>query len=183
MSEAEATAGAGGEAAAPRPAPKSKLIPLLLIVNTALMGGVLFLVLKRPAAAPAAPGGEAAGAEAHEGGAAETDKSGKRVDSNKPGPILPLEPFVIQVRAADMERYLRITFNLEIITEADKDPILDRMPLLRDSVIAYFSDRTLDELRGSDGIERLKSAILKRFDDIVPGRRVRNLYITEFVTQ
>jgi flagellar FliL protein len=183
---------------APAAAPKSKIVPLLLVINTAFGGAALFLAMRKPAttvvhAAPAAaPGheGAAAGAaaEGHEtavgGEGHEAPPPPRREDSEgAPGPVVKLEGFVIQLRTADSERYARVAFDLEIATEGDRKPVADRLSQIRDSIITYYSDRTLDELRGSEGIERTKSALLKRFDEIVPGRRIRGLFITDFVIQ
>jgi flagellar FliL protein len=162
-------------AAAPPRSNANKLVPIMLVVNVAMMGAVLFMVMRKPAVhtaavveAPAPSGhGEAAGAP----------------HGPAPGPVLKLENFVIQLRGVDQDRYVRVAFDMEVTSDLDKDVVQARLPQIRDSVITYFSDRTLDELRGSDGIERTKSAIMKRLDEIVPGRRVRALYITDFIIQ
>jgi len=146
-----------------------------LVVNVVMMGAVLFMVMRKPAASapasvePAAPSehGEAAGAPHGPG----------------PGPVLKLENFVIQLRGVDQDRYVRVAFDVEVTTDADKEVVQTRLPQIRDSVITYFSDRTLDELRGSDGIERTKTALMKRLEEIVPGRRIRALYVTDFIIQ
>jgi len=57
------------------------------------------------------------------------------------------------------------------------------MPRIRDAVIGYLSDRTEDELRGSEGLAQMKSALAKKIDEIVPGHRVRGLFTTEFIIQ
>jgi flagellar FliL protein len=194
MSEAEPTP------PAPTPAPsKSKMLPLLLLVNTAFGGAALYLALRKPAPAPAsgsapaaaghAPAGEhgaAGGAEAPKGEHGESAPeapSRPRDDEGGPGPVVKLEGFVIQLRTADTDRYARVAFDIEIANENDRKAVSDRLSQIRDAIIMYFSDRTLDELRGSEGIERTKNALLKKFDELVPGRRIRSLFITDFVIQ
>ncbi len=161
---------------------KSKLVPLLLVMNTALMGAMLFFVMKRPAVAP--DGDKKSAAGEHAGKEADEKEEGEHGGARgKPGPIVKLEPFVIQLRSVEAERYVRISFDLEIASAADEQAVKDRLSHIRDTVISYFSDRTLDELRGSDGMERVKQALLKRFDEVVPGRRIRSLFVTDFVMQ
>lgn len=174
-----------------------KLLPIMLIMNTALIGGVLFFVMKKPAPVAAAAGagkeGEqaaaAAGAEGHgaEGEGKEGDhgapKDGKKGAYAPPGPILKLENFVIQLKTVDADRYVRLAFDIEAANEADKAAIQDHLSHIRDLVISYFADRTLDELRGSEAMERTKATLIKRIDDLVPGRRVKNLFITDFIVQ
>ena len=162
----------------PTPTPRlggSKLVPLILVVNVAMMGAVLFMVMRKPSAS--APASVEAPAPSEHGEAAAGGHG------PGPGPVLKLENFVIQLRGVDQDRYVRVAFDVEVTTDADKEVVQARLPQIRDSVITYFSDRTLDELRGSEGIERTKLALVKRLDEIVPGRRVRALYITDFIIQ
>jgi flagellar FliL protein len=100
-----------------------------------------------------------------------------------PGPMVKLENFVIQLKAVDSERYVRVAFDLELAAEPDKDVIQARLSHIRDSIISYFSDRTLDELRGSDGMDHIKQTLLKRLDGVVPGHRIKAIYITDFIIQ
>jgi flagellar FliL protein len=148
----------------------------MLVVNVAMMGAVLFMVMRKPSAASAPVIVEAPAAGEH----GETAAGGH---GPGPGPVLKLENFVIQLRGVDQDRYVRVAFDLEVTTDTDKEVVQSRLPQIRDSVITYFSDRTLDELRGSDGIERTKASLMKRLDDIVPGRRIRALYVTDFIIQ
>jgi flagellar FliL protein len=188
------------EQPAGEPAAKpSKLIPMILIANTLLMGGVLAVVLLRPPPGAAAPAASPAHAsEVAAGGKAEAAKEGPEKTpghegageaagaaekEGAPGPILKLENFIIQLRGTDTDRYVRVAFDLELGSEGDRSAVQARMPHIRDAVISYFSDRSLDELRGSEGMERVKTAVQKRLDDIVGSRRVRSVFITELVIQ
>jgi len=176
---------AQNEEAAPVAAPAAprlggnKLVPIILAVNVVMMGAVLFMVMRRssPASAAVAPPVAASG---H--GEAPAPEQGQ-APGLAPGPMLKLENFVIQLRGVDQDRYVRVSFDMEISGDPDREVVQARLPQIRDSVISYFSDRTLDELRGSDGIERTKMALMKRLDEIVPGHRIRGLYITDFIIQ
>ena len=178
-----------------------KLLPIMLIMNTALIGGVLFFVMKKPAPAAAAhkggaaetagaegksaeghgKEGEGAGKEGEHG--AEAGKDGKKGGYTPPGPILKLENFVIQLKTVDADRYVRLAFDIEVANDQDKEAVQAHLSHIRDLVISYFADRTLDELRGSEAMERTKAILIKRIDDIVPGRRIKNLFITDFIVQ
>jgi len=194
--------------AAKAPEGPSKLVPMILIANTVLMGAVLAVVLLRK---PQAAGGVAApvaktekghgeapaGGEGKEGGkeaakeeggghgeAAGHGESAASADpSGAPGPILKLENFIIQLRGTDTDRYVRVAFDLELTAEPDRAAVQARMPHIRDAIISYFSDRSLDELRGSEGMDRIKLAVAKKLDDILAAHRVRSVFITELVIQ
>ena len=155
-----------------------KLVPMILVLNTGLMGALFFFVMKKPPP-PSTASAAAAPAEGH-GEAGENLPPGAHL---KPGPILKLENFVIQLKTADTDRYVRLAFDVEVSSEADKTAVTDYMSHIRDLVISYFADLTLDELRGSEAMERTKGILMKKIDDIVPGRRIKNLYITDFIVQ
>ena len=167
-----------------------KILPLLLVINTLLIGAVLFFLIKRPAAAPLPAGGE----HGEEGDGKAEHSSGKEGDKDEaggkkglafkpPGPILKLENFVIQLKTVDQDRYVRLAFDVEVATEEDKNAIMAHLSHIRDLVIAFFADRTLDELRGSEAMERTKATLLKKIDEIVPSKLIKNLFITDFIVQ
>jgi flagellar protein FliL len=193
-------------AAKPAPAP-SKVVPIILIANTVLMAAVLAVVLlHKPssgaAAANTATKGAVGGAsgkkegkeEGKEEGAGHGEAAGKAEGAGHgegaaadpagaPGPILKLENFIIQLRGTDTDRYVRVAFDLELVSEADRSAVQARMPHIRDAIISYFSDRALDELRGSEGMERIKTAVLKKLEELLAAKRVRSVFITELVIQ
>jgi flagellar FliL protein len=158
-----------------------KLLPIMLIMNTALIGGVLFFVMKKPSAAVNTAAGAAAAAEGEHGG--EDDPKAVKGGFVPPGPILKLENFVIQLKTVDNDRYVRLAFDLEVGNEKDKEAVTAHLSHIRDLVISYFADRTLDELRGSEAMERTKATLIKRIDDIVPGHRIKNIFVTDFIVQ
>jgi flagellar FliL protein len=58
-----------------------------------------------------------------------------------------------------------------------------RMPQIRDAFLSYLSDRTAEDLRGSEAIGRVKAALGQRLAEVAPGAPVRGLYVTELVVQ
>ena len=182
----------------------NKIMPIILVVNTLMITGVLIFVMKRPSAQAAATGKEHGAAE--HGEKAEKGEHGEKSEKHEksehgekeggseghgesagetdgPGPILKLESFIVQIRAVEGDRYAHLTLEMELGSEADKRPFETRMPRIRDLVIGYMSDRTEDELRGSEGLGQVKEALLKKLDETVSGHRVRGLFITEFIIQ
>ena len=182
MAEEEETA---GEKVAAKGS--SKIMPIILVVNTLLIAGVLIFVMKRPSAPAAGGKGEHAAKEEH--AEAKDEKGGDHKggehgpDVGGPGPTMRLDNFIVQVRAAEGDRYAHLTMELEVGAETDKKAFETRMPRIRDSVIGYLADRSEDELRGSEGLGQIKDALLKKIDEIVPGHRIRGLFITEFIIQ
>jgi flagellar FliL protein len=179
----------------------NKIMPIILVANTLMIAGVLIFVMKRPSAQASAGGKEAAAAGEHAEKSEKHEKSGHGEEGEKgekgegksgehgeaegegPGPVLKLETFIVQIRAPEGDRYAHLTLELELGSEGDKKYFEARMPRIRDAAIGYLSDRTEDELRGSEGLGVVKEALLKKLNEIVPGNRIRALFITEFIIQ
>jgi len=182
------------EEAAPK-AKNNKLLPIIVIGNTLLLGGVAFLALKRPSAPAAAASKESSeGHEEKEGkheeaakekeAPAEEHGGGEGEHAAGPGGFSArFEGLVVQVHAEDADRYAHLTFEIETHNEGDKKAVEARSARIRDAVITYLSDRAEDDLRGSTGIQQMKETIMKRVDEIVPGKRARGIFITDFIIQ
>lgn len=169
----------------PPPAPKSKLIPIFLIVNAIAMGGMIVIqfiksggdeeAAKAPQQVAAPPPPPAAG------------PAGEPIDPKTGlpmrGPTIGLGEYVVHLRNPDMDRYARFEFQAQLGRDSDIDYIKLMQPEIRDRFIAYLNDRSLEELTGSAGLEKVKSDLFERLDTIIPGRRVKALFLTEFVIQ
>jgi flagellar FliL protein len=157
----------------------SKIVPILLVVNMLLVGAVLAVFLTRGG------GGGAGGEKAAEGGGAKTAEKKGEADEKAglPGPTQKLADFVVHLRDPEADRYARVSFEVEVGSEEEKAKLTGYMPRIRDAFIAYLSDRTLEELRGSESITRTKAALGERLAQLAPGVHVRGLYITDLVIQ
>lgn len=170
---------APAETQLPTAAPKSKVMPLLLAANSLLLMGVVgILLLKQqvPAsshAAGAAPPAAAAAEGEHGAGPA----------PQTVGPTVKLADFVVHLRNPEADRYARMAFDLELGSEQDRAVITTYLPQIRDAIIAHLSDLTLEQLRGSEGLGRTKTELTQRLNVVVPGSRIRALYISDFVVQ
>jgi flagellar FliL protein len=156
----------------------SKLVVILLAVNLLLTAGVLALVFLRTSGAAHGPPGEKADKAEH-------GEKGEKADpkAHAIGPTLRLAEFVVHLRDSEADHYARVTFDIEVATEEDKTKIGLAVPRIRDGIIAYLADRSFEELRGSDGLEKVKSQLLERVKQAADGVKVKNLYISDIVVQ
>lgn len=173
---AEAPAKAGG---------MNKVLPLLVIINTLLMVGVLIFVMKKPAAH--ADGGEGKAKEGEdeksEHGGSSEHGGGHGKEEGAVGPTVRFDNFTVQLKSNDVERYAHMSLELELNDEAGKAMVEKRSAPIRDAVLGYLTDRTAEELRGSDGLRDMKTALLKRLEEMIPGKRIANVFITDFIIQ
>jgi flagellar FliL protein len=188
-----------GDDAGAAPAKSSKLMPILVGANSLLLFGVLgFLAMQMTKkdegdhkADAKAEGGEHAGGEKKGHDEEKKKKEGeKSAEGHEPGgplpaagPMVRIPDFVVHLRNPDMDRYARMSFDVEVFTEADKERITASLPRIRDAFISYLSDRTVEDLRGSEGLGRTKDALQTRLRELVSDARIRALYISDFVVQ
>jgi flagellar FliL protein len=184
----------------------NKLLTILVGVNSLLLVGVMaFLVLqmRQQSQAMGASGEHAKVEKKVEKEEPEVEKKseekhgeggeeGKKEEGHgaseagvagKLGPLVKVADFVIHLRNPDADRYARMSFDVEVFSEADKDRLLAQQPKVRDAFITYLSDRTLEDLRGSEGLARTKETLQNTLRQVVPDTRIRALYISEFVIQ
>jgi flagellar protein FliL len=158
------------------------------ILVLAALGGVAFFILNKapdPVPAAAAKEGAPEAEEEYPAGdeAAEEGDTGSARSAGGQGPMEKIDDLVIQLRNPEFDRYVKISFELELKNERDVDVVRSRQAQIRDAIISYLSDRTYEELRGSSGLQRVKVALTKKVNQIVKSERVRALYITDFVVQ
>jgi flagellar FliL protein len=184
MAEAEAKKEAKGEA---KPSGGGgKLVPIVLVVNSLLLTGVLAVLLLRPGGLRQGP---AEKEEQHAASEAKPQDHAKAKDAKKgdagapPGPTLRLPDFIVHLRDGEFERYARISFEVEVADEKAKEGLTARLPLIRDAFLAYLSDRSAEELRGSGPVAHVKDALAKKLSQLAPEVAVRALYVTDLVIQ
>ncbi len=162
--------------AAAMPAKKSN-VTLFLILNTVLLAAVLAVIVLKP-------GGSSAKAEEHGGGEhGAKAEGGENKSATGMGPTVRLADFIIHLRNPEAERYARISFEIEVGNDVDKERMTAHLPKIREAFIAYLSDQTLEDLRGSEGIRKTKEALFQKLNGIAPESAPRALYVTDLVIQ
>jgi flagellar FliL protein len=175
--ETKASGGGGGGGLA-------KLVPIILIVNSVLLVGVLLAILFKPAGGAAKHEAAAAGHDAAQGkGEKAAEHAAPVAKGEGPGPTLRLPDFIVHLRDGDAERYLRISFEVEVKDDKAKEGLTARLPQIRDTFLSYLSDRSADELRGSEATNRLKNTLIGKIGEVAPGVPVLGLYVTDLIIQ
>ena len=93
-----------------------------------------------------------------------------------------LEDIVVHLRNPEVDRYARLTIDVEMESAEEVKQLEDNVPRVRDAVITTLSSHTFEELRGAEGLGRLKAWLREAIDNVVPGR-VTAVYVSAFLVQ
>ncbi len=154
--------------AATPPAKSSKAMLGLLLLN---LGGTGFMVFKLLTAHPpdaAAPGHAVAGTSSIE----------------ISGPVVPLDPFVVNLDEPGTSRYLKVTLQIELLPTPDVEQVLVRSKqLIRDTILSHLSGLHLKDTLGADAKEKLRQDLMAKIVKLVGPDKVRRLFFQDFVVQ
>lgn len=99
------------------------------------------------------------------------------------GAIWPMDPFIVNIRDENSDRYLKIVIELDI---SDKNciPELNQLkPKLRDNVLDLISAKTYKDIMDISGKQRLRDEIMVRLNSFLTGGKIVKVYFTDFVIQ
>lgn len=99
------------------------------------------------------------------------------------GPVVPLDPFVVNLADQGVSRYLRATFELEVRDDKALEQLDKAKKVVRDELLRYLSGLTVADTLGEQGKTAIQEAILARLTKLLGEGRVRRLFFTEFVVQ
>ena len=110
------------------------------------------------------------------------EPEGKPVD--KPGAMMNLEPFVVNLADPAGKRFLKLTMSLDIKDDKLKKEIESRMPQIRDAILLLLTSKSYNEISQVSGKIRLRNDILKIINQALAGAgQVHAVYFVEFVIQ
>jgi flagellar FliL protein len=128
------------------------ILPLLLLGGGAAAGYFLLFAHKdkdKPAAEQAAPANESEDAVA--------------VDEGKPPVYIDMDDMLVNLTAANGKAsYLKLKLSLELTAPEDQEKIKAVMPRIVDQFLVYLRGLRVDDLQGSEGLQRLREELLLR---------------------
>jgi flagellar basal body-associated protein FliL len=97
--------------------------------------------------------------------------------------VVRLEPFLVTEREDDRERYVTVTFELEVNDDEGRQAITARTSKIRSEILALLADVRLNDIGDAADYEALKTQVQKRIQPLVPTRVIRRVLITEFLIE
>jgi flagellar protein FliL len=115
-----------------------------------------------------------------------------KIAAAKPAaPIVPpqvsffnMPDIVVNIQTADgSPAYLKLSVALELASDAEKPGLEALMPRIVDQFQGYLRELRVDDLRGSEGVLRLKEELLRRINVAASPYRVRDVLLKQMIVQ
>ncbi len=120
------------------------------------------------------------------------DAAQTRTAGAKPAaPIVPpqvsffnMPDIVVNIQSPDgSPAYLKLSVSLELATDEEKPGLQVLMPRIVDQFQSYLRELRVDDLRGSEGVLRLKEELLRRINVAAAPYRVRDVLLKQMIVQ
>jgi flagellar protein FliL len=165
---------------------KLVLLAVIIVAQAALAFGVTQFVIV-PRLQKAAGGGEvAAAADPETGKHGKSGKHGKGEEGGLSGrgALVGLKEVTVSLRSEGaVTSFLRISVDLEVPDQEKVLLVEERLPHLRDIVIASLSNKFAADLRTLEGKEALKAELLRKLGEALPEAGLMNIYFSDLVVQ
>jgi len=146
----------------------SPIVMALLVLNLGASGFGVFKMMTTP---PAAAAGLAA------------EKKEEKPAKEITGPVVALEPFVVNLDEPGNARYLKMTVQVELVSEKDGETIEKSKQVIRDEVLSYLSGLHVKDTLGATAKDTIREELMKRIQTIVGEHKVRRMFFQEFMVQ
>lgn len=165
-------------------APKKKKTMLFIII-----GLVVVLLLGGGAGAYffffAKPHDDQLDAETAQGHKTEKKTSSskdKKQEAEKPGFMLPMDAFVVNLADPQAKHYIKVTITLELKDEKAKAEAEHVMPRLKNDIIMLLSSKTMEDVISLEGKTRLRDEVAARAQAVL-GDNLKDVYFVQLVIQ
>ena len=120
----------------------------------------------------------------------ENDEEGKHAKeahgeehAEEPGPVMELDPFLLNLADRDEIRFLKVSIKLELDRPEEKTDFQNRVPAIRDALLVLLSSKESQLLRTVNGKRRIREEIMTRVNGVMSKGKISNVFFTDFIIQ
>jgi flagellar protein FliL len=99
------------------------------------------------------------------------------------GPMVNIDPFIVNIADDQESRYLKAAITLEVDTPEATMEITARMPQIKDAILLLIGNKTFGELNDLQGKIQLRAELINKVNSILLNGKVKRIYFTDFVVQ
>jgi flagellar basal body-associated protein FliL len=179
----DAAAAQTAKPAAPAGGNRNVLVIALVAVNMLGMLGLgAYLVLGGSAGAQARDGDQADESGDEESDDLEDEEGGGGAP-HEIGPLVEFESMVVNLNEPSTDRYLKLTFQLELTDAEMSERVESHMAPFRDAVLMYLTSLHAAEVSGPEHAAAVRDHLLQVANQTMGRRTVRHVYFTEYLVQ
>ena len=104
-------------------------------------------------------------------------------DPEEVGPVIDLDPFVLNLADRDQLRYLKVSIKLQLDRPEELTDYKDKLPAIRDALLVLLTSKESRGLRTVDGKMLVRDEIGGRINAIMKKGKIRQVFFTEFIIQ
>lgn len=164
----EETEGEDVEDSAPSGGGGNKLMVLMALLNLLAVGGIgAFLIINQNNQAAAAPGAAPVAAPT----------------GSVQGPLVPLEPLVVNLNVVGATRYLKVTAQVELPSSATPEEFTPSLVPIRHRLLIELSGLTIEDTQGAEKKLKLQEDLRDKINEMLGAGSITRILFTEFVVQ
>jgi flagellar protein FliL len=99
------------------------------------------------------------------------------------GPLLALESMVTNMAEPDTDRYLKVSMQLRLTSEAARPEVESHLVPVRNQILLYLSSLTVSDTSGAENKYLIQKKVKRIANEAMPSSRITQVYFTEFVIQ
>lgn len=103
--------------------------------------------------------------------------------AEEPGPVMELEPFLLNLADRDELRFLKVTIKVELDRPEEKTDYPTKVPAIRDALLVLLSSKESQLLRTVNGKRRIREEIMTRVNGVMNKGKITNVFFTDFIIQ
>ncbi|MFO0727621.1 MAG: flagellar basal body-associated FliL family protein [Myxococcota bacterium] len=100
-----------------------------------------------------------------------------------PGPTVSFDSFVVNLNEPGSNRYLKTTFDVEVVDQKIVEKANSNKALIRDEILRYLSGLSIADTMGEENKEKILEELRARMEKFVGQRKVERVLLSEFVVQ
>ncbi len=102
---------------------------------------------------------------------------------DEPGPVMELEPFLLNLADREDLRFLKVSIKLELDRPEEKTDFQVKVPAIRDALLVLLSSKESHLLRTVNGKRRIREEIITRVNGVMSKGKIANVFFTDFIIQ
>jgi flagellar protein FliL len=99
------------------------------------------------------------------------------------GPVIDLEPFVLNLADRDQLRYLKVSIKVQLDRPQEETDFTAKLPAIRDALLVLLTSKESRALRTVDGKMLVRDEIGGRVNSIMKKGKIQQVFFTDFIIQ